>query len=85
MFAPIANAQDRDCSDFETQVRVGSNDPDNLDEDGDGIGCENLPAGGGGDQQALANTGFEAWMVGLVGLALIGGAVALHRTGRAPA
>jgi hypothetical protein len=31
---------DQNCSDFDGPVRVLPGDPDNLDRDGDGIGCE---------------------------------------------
>ena len=57
--APAA-AQDRNCSDFDTQAdaqdffeQAGSGDPHGLDGDGDGVACETNPcpcrgAGGGG-------------------------------------
>ena len=54
--AGVASAQDRNCSDFDTQqeaqdaLRAG--DPDNLDDDGDGIACELLPGGGGGSSSS---------------------------------
>ena len=36
-----SNGGDLDCAHIqETNVTVGSNDPNNLDADGDGIGCE---------------------------------------------
>jgi endonuclease YncB( thermonuclease family) len=59
MAAP-ASAQDRDCSDFNSQAaaqdffeQAGSGDPHGLDGDGDGVACETNPcpcrgAGGGG-------------------------------------
>lgn len=31
---------DQDCSDIAQKVWVGTNDPDRLDRDGDGWGCE---------------------------------------------
>jgi endonuclease YncB( thermonuclease family) len=50
-----AKTADRDCSDFSTQQQAqqffenaGPGDPHNLDADGDGKACEDLPSGGGG-------------------------------------
>ena len=34
------DGQDQDCSDIGRRVYVGSYDPDRLDRDGDGWGCE---------------------------------------------
>lgn len=58
--AGVASAQDRDCTDFDTQQEAqayfdeqgysATNDPerlDSLDGAGDGIACEALPSGGG--------------------------------------
>lgn len=57
VFSPAAFAQseenDLDCSDFDTQEEAqavydqNTNDPNNLDADGDGVACESLPSGGG--------------------------------------
>jgi hypothetical protein len=45
----LAQAQERDCSDFDSQVEaqeaLGEGDIERLDEDGDGIVCES-PASG---------------------------------------
>lgn len=59
-----AAAQDYDCADFNTQAEaeeyLGPEDPYNLDGDGDGIACEDLPCpcsttpgggGGGGEEE----------------------------------
>jgi endonuclease YncB( thermonuclease family) len=53
--ASAARTADRDCSDFSTQQEAqqffenaGPGDPHNLDADGDGKACEDLPSGGGG-------------------------------------
>ena len=58
--AGVASAQDRDCTDFDTQPEAqayfeeqgysATNDPERLDSlngAGDGIACESLPSGGG--------------------------------------
>ncbi len=61
MFAPAALAQQTpdlyDCADFDTQEQAQAvyeaiyaqelNDPNGLDDDNDGIACENLTSGGG--------------------------------------
>ena len=47
-----ASAADLNCSDFRTQgeaqavLDADRTDPNRLDQDGDGIACESLPAGG---------------------------------------
>jgi hypothetical protein len=50
--AGTALAVDYDCADFATQEEAQEylepGDPHNLDGDGDGIACEDLPSGGGG-------------------------------------
>jgi hypothetical protein len=50
--AGTALAVDYDCADFATQEEAQEylepGDPHNLDADGDGIACEDLPSGGGG-------------------------------------
>jgi hypothetical protein len=53
LISPVAaEAVDYDCADFATQVEAQEylepGDPHNLDGDGDGIACEELPSGGGG-------------------------------------
>jgi hypothetical protein len=55
LMLPSAALADYDCSDFATQQEAqevfessGPGDPNNLDADGDGIACEDLPSGGGG-------------------------------------
>lgn len=62
--ATPATAQDRDCSDFDSQAEAqefyensGPGDPHGLDGDGDGVACETNPCpcrgaggGGGGDE-----------------------------------
>jgi endonuclease YncB( thermonuclease family) len=60
LMAAPARAQDRDCSDFDTQAeaqdffeRAGSGDPHRLDADGDGRACDSNPCpcrGPGGGQ-----------------------------------
>jgi len=49
---PSAALADYDCADFATQEEAQEQllpgDPYNLDADGDGIACEDLPSGGGG-------------------------------------
>jgi hypothetical protein len=51
--ASIVAAQDLNCSDFDTQqeaqdeLNANLTDPNNLDDDNDGIACENLPSGDG--------------------------------------
>src|SRR3712207_3313027 len=53
-----SEAQDLDCSDFDTQedaqeeLESNPGDPNNLDNDNDGIACESLPSGGGGGGDA---------------------------------
>jgi hypothetical protein len=53
LLATKAGAQDRDCADFEFQedaqavLNQDPSDPNNLDDDNDGIACENLPRRGG--------------------------------------
>jgi hypothetical protein len=52
LFAGPAAAVDYDCADFATQGEAQEylepGDPHNLDGDGDGVACEDLPSGGGG-------------------------------------
>ena len=43
LYTPVS---DVDCFDIGEPVYVGSNDPYNLDEDGDGWGCESYGVGG---------------------------------------
>ncbi len=44
MSAPVAFATDLNCSDFASPVVIVNGfDPDHLDADGDGIGCESNP------------------------------------------
>jgi LPXTG-motif cell wall-anchored protein len=65
-----------------------------LDRDNDGTACESLPSGsssssGSSDQSSgssssqgdsqLANTGFDAWVFGLAGLACMAAGVGLFR------
>jgi hypothetical protein len=71
-------------------------DPNRLDADGDGIACEDRPSGGTPTASSgssghsassestgqLASTGFNAWELVVVGIAGIGGAVALRRRAR---
>jgi hypothetical protein len=49
VLAPVALAQDFNCSDFDTQEEAQANYSPDLDSDGDGQACESLPSGGGGD------------------------------------
>lgn len=37
------DSYDQDCEDVGEEVWVGSDDPDGLDADGDGYGCETYP------------------------------------------
>lgn len=80
-----AQAQDRDCSDFATQAEarafLSPGDPHGLDADGDGIPCENLPVGTG-QRVRLADTGLDAWLIGVGGVACLLGAMALRRRPR---
>ena len=56
---PIATSADKNCSDFSTQQEAQqyfdshggspSNNVDGLDADHDGVACESLPSGGGGN------------------------------------
>ena len=39
-FVPADNGGDLDCADIGKMIYVGSNDPNHLDGDGDGWGCE---------------------------------------------
>ncbi len=45
----LARAQERSCSDFDTQVEaqeaLGEGDIERLDGDGDGVACESLASG----------------------------------------
>jgi len=81
----LAQAQDRDCSDFSTQEEaqeaLGPGDIERLDGDGDGVPCESLPSGtssagendDGNDQSQLSRTGFDAWFVALLGAMFVAG------------
>ena len=85
----LAQAQDRDCSEFDTQEEaqdaLGQADIERLDGDGDGVACENLPSGAssagqnddGDDQSELSRTGFDAWLVALLGATCVAGGIGL--------
>lgn len=64
---------DTDCSDYDSPVFVGPSDPDGLDRDGDGIGCE-LNAGSPlkGSEASEGEVTWGHWLVlaGLLGYAL---------------
>ena len=86
----LAQAQDSNCEDFDTQEEAqeafSPGDPDGLDRDSDGVACENLPSGtasaggndDGNDQSQLSRTGFDAWLVALLGAMCVAGGVALR-------
>lgn len=63
VLAGPAGAADLNCSDFATQAQAQAvldanpADPNNLDQDGDGIACESLPAGGTEDGTTFAANG----------------------------
>jgi hypothetical protein len=81
-----AGAQDIDCGDpgAPPNVAVGPTDPNGLDEDGDGIGCEEGEGASTASGGSLASTGFDAWMLFAgAGVALVGG-LALNRAASAP-
>jgi hypothetical protein len=81
----LAQAQDQNCPDFDTQEEaqeaLSPGDPDGLDRDSDGVACENLPSGtasaggndDGNDQSQLSQTGFDAWLVALLGAMFVAG------------
>ena len=56
---------DLDCADFATQEEAQAelesdpDDPNDLDRDGDGVACENLPSGGEGDATTTEQTREE--------------------------
>jgi hypothetical protein len=88
--ATASAADDRDCSDFASPIIIVNGfDPDHLDADGDGIGCESNPgepttsdlyADLRGDDPTLAATGgniIERHPIrayGAAGLLVLGGA-----------
>lgn len=63
VLAGPASAADLNCSDFATQAEAQAvldanpADPNNLDQDNDGIACESLPSGGAEDGTTFATTG----------------------------
>lgn len=83
--AHAAPGDDLNCSDFTTQVKiVEGHDPNHLDDDGDGIGCEfNAPPATAYEEYSpeLAETGISPaehpvrWMAAGGALVLAGGAV----------
>ena len=85
----LAQAQDQNCPDFDTQEEaqeaLSPGDPDGLDRDSDGVACENLPSGtasaggndDGNDQSQLSRTGFDAWLVALLGATCVIGSLGL--------
>ncbi len=91
---PYAMAQDVSCEDFSTQGQAqvildqDPSDPNGLDEDGDGIACEDLPSDGAGndgqrrdrnrnndDPQGAVDSGLGGTAGSLPYLLLGGGAV----------
>ena len=105
LFTGTASASaDRDCPDFATQAEAQAafdavpGDPERLDQDGDGIACEDLTPGGAEDQVAAPAGGVAAGdgsadgpgalpyaMGGLVLAAAGGAAVAARRAARGSA
>jgi Excalibur calcium-binding domain len=63
--AGVAAAQDRDCSDFQTQAEAQAvynqdlRDPNGLDGDGDGKACEALPGGPLGSAEGYPSGAVE--------------------------
>jgi len=65
-FSGVFATEDKDCSDFKTREEAmeywkekgysADNDPERLDRDGDGIPCEELPSGGGSDEDSNAGS-----------------------------
>jgi hypothetical protein len=80
-----ATARDLDCPDFESQQQAQRvlerfpSDPLNLDADDDGIACESLAGGGGGD---LPFTGLGLAALIALGVALAATGAALRRRSR---
>jgi hypothetical protein len=86
----LAQAQDRNCDDFDTQEEAqeafSPGDPEGLDGNSDGVACENLPSGtasaggadDGNDQSQLSRTGFDAWLVALLGAICVSAGLAVR-------
>lgn len=80
--APVAGAvEDLDCADIGRPVNVLEGDPNNLDADGDGVGCESQPGAAVDQDEALADTGagdviqrHPLRAYGAAGLLVLGGA-----------
>ncbi|HEV7727338.1 MAG TPA: excalibur calcium-binding domain-containing protein [Modestobacter sp.] len=68
-FSGTANAADLNCSDFATQAEAQAvlvsnpSDPNNLDQDNDGIACETLPGTSGAQATSEDNTVIGAAQV----------------------
>jgi hypothetical protein len=77
-----AGAQERDCSDFDTQEEaqdaLGPADIERLDRDGDEIACEHLPSEVDDDSE-LSRTGFDVWPLALAGAMCVAVGLALGR------
>lgn len=62
--AGVASAQDRDCTDFDTQQEAQNalrgGDPERLDDDGDGIACELLPGAASGSSSSNDNSNSKS-------------------------